>query len=128
MPHLSEFVVAEQAMASRLASIPQHPQDFTSNSAGAGERFFEHAVFTHLLLWVSTHYSEGVPIRRKRGGDWVGCCGLGCRVHGARSRNRGAAIEMHSRLNTALAIGADMAGLQEMTTWVIPLPLPVNRG
>ena len=92
MPHLSEFIVAEQAMgeSGRPASpsIPQHPQELRSNSAGTGERFFgTRCVDSSIASGFQRITARAIPIWRERGRDRVGCCGLGCRVHGARSRS-----------------------------------------
>jgi threonine dehydrogenase-like Zn-dependent dehydrogenase len=114
MPHLSEFVVAEQAMGdSALPPSPNIPKSYDQIAQVPENVSSEHVVFTHLLLLGFNALQRG----RYRFGENVVVIGLGvvglgavcmARAAGARVAAIGNAL---SRLQTARAMGADMAWL-----------------
>ena len=114
MPHLSEFIVAEQAIGDAgLPSSPNIPKSYDQIAQVPENVTSEHAVFTHLLLLGFNALQRG----GYRFGENVVVIGLGvvglgavcmARAAGARVAAIGNAL---SRLDTARAIGADMSWL-----------------
>ena len=114
MPHLSEFIVAEQAAGeSGRPPSPNIPKSYDQIARVPENVPSEHAVFTHLLLLGFNALQRG----QYRFGENVVVIGLGvvglgavcmARAAGARVAAVGNAL---SRLKTARAIGADTAWL-----------------
>ena len=114
MPHLSDFIVAEQAMSeSDRPASPNIPKSYDQIAPVPENVSSEHAVFTHLLLLGFNALQRG----QYRFGENVVVIGLGvvglgavcmARAAGARVAAIGNAV---SRLQTARAMGADMAWL-----------------
>ena len=114
MPHLSEFIVAEQAAAeSGGPTSPNIPKSYDQIAPVPENVSSEHAVFTHLLLLGFNALQRG----QYQFGENVVVIGLGvvglgavcmARAAGARVAAIGNAL---SRLEAARAIGADVAWL-----------------
>ena len=114
MPHLSEFIVAEQAVGETGRPLsPNTPKSYDQIAPVPENVPSEHAVFTHLLLLGFNALQRG----QYRFGENVVVIGLGvvglgavcmARATGARVAAIGNSL---SRLNTAQEMGADAAWL-----------------
>ena len=114
MPHLSEFIVAEQAIGGSGQPLsPNAPKSYDQIAPVPESVPSEHAVFTHLLLLGFNALQRG----QYRFGENVVVIGLGVVGLGAVCMARAAGARVAaignspSRLNTARAIGADVAWL-----------------
>jgi threonine dehydrogenase-like Zn-dependent dehydrogenase len=114
MPHLSEFIVAERAMGESGGTASSNiPKSYDQIAPVPENVSSEHAVFTHLLLLGFNALQRG----QYQFGENVVVIGLGVVGLGAACMARAAGARVAaignapSRLETARAIGADVAWL-----------------